>query len=268
MPEEPNAITLPAFDVSEGVALITLNRPKKLNAIDYGTIDALIRMLDLFEIEDHVRVVIITGAGDAFCAGADIADFAASVKAGVDVALREFVRRGQALTRRIESYPKPIIAAVNGIAYGGGCEVIEACALAIASSQARFAKPEIKLGFPPPFGGTQRLPRLIGRRRALKLILTGDAISADEALEIGLINEVVPPAQLLPRCRELAQQLANRPAVAVSACLAAVTRGINLTIDEGLAVEASQFARAAGTTDIQEGIEAFLEKRPPQFTGR
>jgi enoyl-CoA hydratase len=268
MGQEERAVTLPTFDAFEGVAIITLNRPHKLNALDYETIDALMRLFDLFEIEDHVKVLIITGEGEAFCAGADIASFATSVEAGVEVALREFVRRGQALTRHIENYPKPIIAAVNGIAYGGGCEIMEACALAIASSTARFAKPEIKLGFPPPFGGTQRLPRLVGRRRALKLILTGDAISADEALQIGLINEVAPPAHLLPRCRKLALQIADRPAIAVETCLTAVTRGVNLSIDEGLAVEASQFARAAATQDAREGIRAFIEKRPPRFTGR
>lgn len=262
----PQAQPLP--EIADGVAIIVLNRPHKLNALDYATIDGLMALFDTFEADETVRAVIVTGAGDAFSAGADIAGFSASVSAGVEIALRDFVRRGQALTRRIENYPKPVIAAVNGLAFGGGCEVAEACALAIASTAARFAKPEINLGFPPPFGGTQRLPRLVGRRRALAMILTGEAISAEEAHRIGLVNEVVAPDALLPRCRAIAKRIAEKPPVAVAASLAAVTRGLNLSIDEGLAVEASQFARAAATADIHERIAAFLEKRSARAQDR
>lgn len=254
--------------VEGSIATLTLNRPAKLNALNYATIDGIQRHLDAIERDDAIRIVILTGAGDkAFSAGADIAGFSSSVEAGVATAMREFVGRGQALTKRIENFSKPIIAAVNGIAFGGGCEVVEACPLAIAGEHARFAKPEINLGFPPPFGGTQRLPRHIGRKRALQLILTGDSISAEEAARIGLINEVVPASLLLARTRELAATIIGKSPVAVSACLASVTRGINLSIDEGLAVEANQFAQIVHTHDIREGINAFLERRPAHFSG-
>jgi len=256
------------IDVKDQIATLTLNRPAKLNALNYATIDGIQQHLDAIERDDSIRIVILTGSGDkAFSAGADIAGFSSSVEAGVAIAMREFVGRGQALTKRVENFPKPIIAAVNGIAFGGGCEVVEACPLAIASAHARFAKPEINLGFPPPFGGTQRLPRHIGRKRALQLILTGDSISAEEAARIGLVNEVVASDRLLVRARELAATIIGKSPIAVSACLASVTRGINLSIDEGLAVEANQFAQIVHTHDIREGINAFLERRPAHFNG-
>ena len=256
------------IEIAGKIATLTLNRPAKLNALDYATIDELQKHLDSIERDEAIRVVILTGAGEkAFSAGADIAGFSASVEAGVTTAMREFVGRGQALTRRVENFPKPIIAAVNGLAFGGGCEVVEACPLAIASEAARFAKPEINLGFPPPFGGTQRLPRHIGRKRALQLILTGEQISAQEAARIGLINEVVPAPRLLVRARELAATIIGKSPIAVSACLASVTRDINLSIEEGLAVEANQFARIVHSHDVREGIDAFLEHRPPHFNG-
>jgi enoyl-CoA hydratase/carnithine racemase len=258
----------PLLSVDDGIAIIRFNRPEKLNAVNYLTIDALMTFLDLIEVEDSVRVVILTGSGKAFSAGADIVEFAGSVGRGVEAASREFVRRGQTLTRRIENFPKPIIAAVNGIAYGAGCEIMEACHLAIAAEEAGLAKPEINLGFPPPYGGTQRLPRHVGRKRALQMILTGDPISAEEARRIGLVNEVVPAADLMGRALTLAKRVIEKSPLAVSACLASVTRGINLPIDEGLAVEASQFARMVPTRDIQEGIGAFIQKRAAQFTGR
>src|SRR5919204_2696931 len=176
-------------ETTDGVALLTLNRPGKLNALDYALVDALSAALDAAEADGRVRVVILTGAGDrAFSAGADIAEFARSVDAGMEPALRDFVRRGQALTRRIENLSKPVIVAVNGIAFGAGCEITEAAPLAIASDRAQFAKPEIRLGFPPPFGGTQRLPRLVGRKRALQMILTAEPIDAQQAAQIGLVN--------------------------------------------------------------------------------
>lgn len=260
---EPDRILI---EVSEQVATISLNRPEKLNAIDNRMISALMTSLGDIESDDTIRAIILTGAGSrAFSAGADIQGIAKKVNAGIEIALREFVRPGQTLTKRIETFPKPIIAAVNGLAYGGGCEVVEACPLAIASTTATFAKAEINLGFPPPFGGTQRLPRLVGRKRALAMLLTGDPIPAAEAARIGLVNEVVPHEQLMPRARALARRIAEKSATAVTACLEAVTRGINLTIDEGLAVEASQFARMAPTDDIREGISAFLERRRPVF---
>ena len=249
-------------DTRDGIAVLTLHRPDKLNALDYALIDALAAALDDLEADPAVRAVILTGAGDrAFSAGADIAEFAGSIEGGVEKALREFVRRGQRLTRQIEAYPKPLIAAVNGIAFGAGCEITEAAPLALATDRARFAKPEIRLGFPPPFGGTQRLPRLVGRKRALQMILTAEPIDAHQAASIGLINRVVEHGALLPEARLLAAQIARHSPAAVAACLRSVTRGLNLSIDEGLAVEATQFASMVPTSDIRQGIHAFLSRR-------
>jgi enoyl-CoA hydratase/carnithine racemase len=252
----------------QAAALITLNRPEKLNALNYALIDRLQEVLDDVEIDQEVRAVVLTGAGDrAFSAGADIAGFAPSVRAGAEVALREFVRRGQRLTSRIEGFPKPIIVAVNGLAHGGGCEITEAAPLAIASDQAEFCKAEIRLGFAPPFGGTQRLPRLVGRKRALHMLLTAEPIGAGTALAYGLVNEVVPHSRLIAAAVALADKIAGMSPLAVSACLGSVTRGINVPIDEGLAIEAGHFARMIATRDITEGIDAWLEKRAPRFTG-
>ena len=249
-------------ETSDGVVLFTLNRPDKLNALDYGLVDALSAALDGAEADPTVRAVILTGAGDrAFSAGADIAGFARSVEAGVEPALRDFVRRGQALTRRIENLSKPVIVAVNGIAFGAGCEITEAAPLSLASERAQFAKPEIRLGFPPPFGGTQRLPRLVGRKRALRMILTAEPIDAREAQRIGLVNAVVEHGRLLSEARALAAQVARHSAAAVAACLRSVTRGLNVSIDEGLAIEAMQFGAMVPTQDVREGIRAFLDRR-------
>ena len=250
------------------VALLTLNRPDKLNALDYPLIDRLMGLLDTIETDDGVRAVVLTGAGErAFSAGADIACFAPSVRRGQAAALREFVRRGQRMTSRIESFPKPIIVAVNGLAHGGGCEITEAAPLAIASERAEFCKAEINLGFAPPFGGSQRLPRLIGRKRALRMILTAEPITAEAACRFGLVNEVVRHDDLRDTAFALAHRIAEKSPLAVAACLGSVTRGINVPIDEGLAIEASYFARMVGTPDIEEGIAAWLDKRRPRFAG-
>ncbi len=254
--------------IDRAVALLTLNRPDKLNALNYSLIDRLTRLLDAVEADDGVRVVILTGAGDrAFSAGADIAEFAPSVRSGAAAALRDFVQRGQRLTARIETFPKPIIVAVNGLAYGGGSEITEAAPLAIASERAKFCKSEISLGFAPPFGGSQRLPRLIGRKRALRMILTGEPIGAWKARDFGLVNDVVPHDRLYEEAFHLAHVIAEKSPLALAACLNSVTRGINLPIDEGLAVEAGHFARMVPTKDIEEGISAWLDKRKPHFTG-
>jgi enoyl-CoA hydratase/carnithine racemase len=250
------------------IALLTLNRPERLNALNYELIDRLVSLLDAIECDEAVRVVILTGQGRAFSAGADIAGFAPNVRQGPEVALREFVRRGQRMTARIETFPKPIIVAVNGLAHGGGSEITEAAPLAIASDRAEFCKAEISLGFAPPFGGSQRLPRLIGRKRALRMILTGEPISAAKACEFGLINEVVPHNRLLDEAFQLGGKLAEKSPRALAACLGSVTRGLNVSIDEGLAIEASYFARMVGTPDIEEGMSAFLEKRKPRFATR
>jgi enoyl-CoA hydratase/carnithine racemase len=251
------------------VALVTLNRPEKLNALDYALIDRLMTVLDAIEEDDRSRAIVLTGAGErAFSSGADIACFASSVRRGQAAAMREFVRRGQRMTARIESFPKPVIAAVNGLAHGGGCEMVEAAPLALASARAEFCKAEINLGFAPPFGGSQRLPRLIGRERALRMILTAEPIGAAEAHSVGLVNEVVAHEDLLDAAIALAHTIAAKSPLAVAACLGRVTRGINVPIDEGLAIEANYFARMVGTPDIEEGLSAWLERRTPRFTRR
>ncbi|MCK9908687.1 crotonase/enoyl-CoA hydratase family protein [Microbacteriaceae bacterium K1510] len=266
MPKSPDTVLRQDDD---RIALLTLNRPDKLNALNYELIDRLSTHLDAIEADDSVRVVILTSAGErAFSAGADIAEFAPSVRKGAPAALREFVQRGQRLTARIETFPKPIIVAVNGLAYGGGSEITEAAPLAIASERAQFCKAEITLGFAPPFGGSQRLPRLIGRKRALRMILTGEPIGAWKARDFGLINEVVPHDKLYEEAFRLARVIAEKSPLAIAACLGSVTRGINVPIDEGLAIEASAFARMVPTKDIEEGISAWLGRRRPQFTGR
>src|SRR4051812_15514311 len=187
------------YEARGAVALLTFNRPEKLNALNFALIDQLMQQLDAIEDDRSVEAIIPTGSGErAFSAGADIAEFSESVRQGADVAVKSFVRRGQAMTARMEAFPKPIIAAVNGIAFGGGCEITEAVHLAVASEKASFAKPEINIGIPPTFGGTQRLPRLAGRKRALEYLLTGDAFTAQRAYDLGLINRVVPPAEVMP----------------------------------------------------------------------
>lgn len=250
-----------------GIAILTLNRPEKLNALSYDLLDRLAEWLDTLELDAGVRALVITGAGEAFSAGADIAGFAPSVAAGGETALRDFCRRGQDVTRRLEGYPKPIVAAVNGLAYGGGCEIAEAMALTVASDEARFCKAEIRLGLLPVFGGTQRLPRLVGRKRALEMILTGEPIDAHRAHEIGLVNRVVPRHRVLPEAIALAASIARFPPVAVEACLNSVNRGLEVALDEGLAIEASEFARTLPGGDLAEGIAAFLGKRTPCFPG-
>ncbi|MGE6786535.1 crotonase/enoyl-CoA hydratase family protein [Ensifer adhaerens] len=250
------------MQISEGIALLTLNRPQKLNALNYELIDRLMSLLDQIEVNDAVGAVIITGAGDrAFSAGGDIHEFSESVAKGVNPAVRDFVRRGQRLTARLEAFPKPVIAAVNGIAYGGGCEITEAVHLAVASERARFAKPEIKLGMPPTFGGTQRLPRLAGRKRALELLLTGEDFLADRALEMGVVNAVVPHDDLLPAACDLARRIMAHSPLAVRAIITAVTRGLNMSISEGLLVESEQFAQMVPTDDLADALAAWKGRR-------
>lgn len=252
----------------DAIAVLTLNRPQKLNALNYATNDRLLALLDTIEDDPVIRAVILTGAGDrAFSAGADIHEFAESINAGVDVAVKEFCKRGQTMTARLEAFPKPIIAAVNGIAFGGGCEITEAVHLAIASNKASFAKPEINIAIPPTFGGTQRLPRLAGRKRALELLLTGDTFSPECACAAGLVNKVVPHDQLLPAAFELAERILRHSPLAVSRIITAVTRGINTTIEEGLLIEREQFARMAATRDVKEGLNAWIERRAPAYEG-
>jgi enoyl-CoA hydratase/carnithine racemase len=256
------------LDIDSEIALVTLNRPEKLNALSFDLIDRLTAILDTVEADTAVRAVILTGAGErAFSAGADIHEFSTRVARGVDVAVRDFVRRGQAMTARLESFPKPIIAAVNGLAFGGGCEITEAAHLAVASDRAVFAKSEIKLAMPPTFGGTQRLPRLVGRKRGLELLLTGEPIAAARAYDIGLVNMVVPHAELLQHARALAARIVRHAPGAVAGILAAVSRGLNVGVAEGLLIESEQFARLVPTQDLRDGLAAWMA-RAPQTSGR
>lgn len=257
------------FEIRQEIALLTLNRPEKLNALNYETNDRLMHLLDTIEAQDGVRAVILTGAGErAFSAGGDIHEFSGSVDKGPKAAVEDFVRRGQTMTARLEAFPKPVIAAVNGIAFGGGCEITEAVHLAVASDKALFAKPEINLGMPPTFGGTQRLPRLAGRKRALELLLTGDPFSPERAREIGLVNAIVPAADLLPAAFEMAGRILRHSSLAAASIIKAVTQGLNLTIADGLKLESDQFARIVPSHDIREGLDAWMERRKPHYLGR
>jgi enoyl-CoA hydratase len=245
----------------ESVAILSFERSTKLNALNYELVDAIVRALNEIEQQDQVRAVVLTGSGSAFSAGADIHEFSQDVAQGVDMAYRQFVRRGQGMTRRIESFPKPVISAVNGLAYGGGCEIVEATHLSLAVPEARFAKAEIALGMPPCFGGTQRLPRLIGRKRALHMILTAEPISAEEARQVGLINGVVSQEGLIDEAVSLGLRIAGFAPGAVASCLHAVTRGLNTTIDEGLAIEAEAFLRMVPTEALRQGLHTFINSR-------
>jgi enoyl-CoA hydratase len=257
------------LEMRGAVAVVTLNRPEKLNALNYALIDRLMQILDQVEDDIDVRAVVLTGAGDrAFSAGADIPEFSESVKQGPDAATKAFVRRGQAMTARMEAFPKPMIAAVNGIAFGGGCEIVEAVHLALASNKAMFGKPEINIGIPPTFGGTQRLPRLVGRKRALEYLLTGDPFSPQRAFEMGLVNKVVAHDELLPASIALAERIHRHSPLATSRIISAVTRGLNATIAEGLAIESEQFARMVPTHDLREALDAWIARRTPSYQGR
>jgi len=252
------------FQVADRIATITVNRPDKLNALN----DALMRELgvaiDEARDRDDVGAVLLTGAGPkAFVAGADIGEIAA--QGPVDGKARAL--EGQRVFRRLERCGKPVVAAVNGFALGGGCELAMACHLRVAAEGARFGQPEVKLGIGPGYGGTVRLPRLVGRGRALELLLTGAMIDAQEAFRIGLVNRVVPAERLLPESEQLLTAiLANGP-LAIQACLEAVDTGLDLGLDEALLLEANLFGLLSGTADMREGTAAFLAKRPPRFTG-
>ncbi len=232
------------------IALLTLNRPSKLNALNYATNDRLLSLLDEIEADEAIGAVVVTGAGDrAFSAGGDIHEFAESIRQGAEEAVRAFCRRGQQMTARFEAFSKPVIAAV-------------------ASEQAIFAKPEINIGIPPTFGGTQRLSRLAGRKRALELLLTGDTFGPQRAHELGLVNRVVPAEDLLPAAFELAERILQHSPLAAARIISAVTRGINTTIEEGLLIEREQFARMCATADVHEGLDAWIERRTPVYQGR
>jgi len=252
------------LDVAERVATITVNRPDKLNALSDATIRELGEAIAQARAEDAVGGIILTGAGRAFVAGADIAELSRHDGAGA----RALALAGHAVFRQFEASPKPTIAAVNGFALGGGCELAMACHVRIAADVAKFGQPEVKLGLVPGYGGTQRLPRLVGKGRALQLLLTGELIDAAEAHRIGLVNAVVPGAELLDAARRmLGQMLANAP-LALAGCIEAVNAGLDRELDDALALEAEHFGRLAETADMREGTAAFLGKRAPAFLGR
>jgi enoyl-CoA hydratase len=249
------------------VALVTLNRPEKLNALNNELIGALIAALDDMEADRSVRAIVITGAGRAFSAGADIAEFEPHMKAGPAEAIARFMRPGHRMTRRVETFPKPIIAAVNGLAFGGGCELVEATHLALAADTAVFSKAEINIGIIPTFGGTQRLPRNVGPKAATELILTGRRFDAKEAFRLGLVNRIVAGSDLLNEALALANELAAKPALTLAAALWAIHHGADAPIDAGLTIEEAAFARIVPTHDANEGVTAFLQKRRPKFLG-
>src|SRR6202451_4021851 len=253
------------YDKKGPIAYVTLNRPKVLNALNKATIQELRAAFEDARDDSGVRGVILTGAGEkAFAAGADIAEIVNNTA----VEAEEATRRGQGLTDLIEKLAKPVIAAVNGFALGGGCELAMACTIRIASESAKFGQPEVKLGVMPGYGGTQRMPRLVGRGRALKIILSGDIIEAAEAYRIGLVDELAPNAQLIERAETLLKKIITNAPLSVKYALEAVNKGLETSVAEGLLIEASLFAVCASTDDKKEGTSAFLEKRAPKFQGK
>jgi len=250
--------------VQDRIATLTVNRPDKLNALNAATIGELGAAIEEVQARDDVAAAILTGAGRAFVAGADISELTGiSALEG-----RRLARRGQEIFRKFETSHKPTVAAVNGFALGGGCELAMSCQIRIASEAAKFGQPEVKLGLIPGYGGTQRLPRLVGRGRALQLLLTGEMIDAQEAYRIGLVNRVVPADQLLAAATAMIQQMLMNAPLGLAACIDVVDRGLQLPLDDALALEASQFGVLISTTDTAEGTRAFIEKRLPRFQGK
>src|SRR3954470_22154354 len=259
------ALETVVYEKKGPIAYVTVNRPKVLNALSHQTWADLRTAFEEARDDADVRGVILRGAGDkAFIAGADISELA-HVTA---VEAERSSSFGQAVLNVVENLGKPVIAAINGFALGGGCETAMACTIRIAAENAKFGQPEVKLGLLPGGGGTQRLPRLVGKGRALQLILTGGIITAAEAYRIGLVNEVVPPAQLIARAEAILNEIFSNAPLAVKFSLQAVNDGMESTLAEGLALEASYFGLCAGTEDKKEGTAAFLEKRKPQYQGR
>jgi enoyl-CoA hydratase len=253
------------FEVNEKIARITFNRPNVLNALNRKTMDELGDCLKKVRADDDIRVLILTGAGEkAFIAGADINEL--SQQTPVDG--REFTLYGQEIIHRLETLGKPAIAAINGFALGGGCELALACTLRIASRNAKLGQPEVKLGIIPGYGGSQRLPRLCGRGVAHELILTGEMISAEDALRIGLVNRVVDSGELLATAETIAKKIIANAPLAVKYAMEAVEHGMEMPQEEGLYLEATLFGLCCATQDMREGTRAFLEKRPPKFEGR
>ncbi len=253
------------LSIDKKIATITINRPEKLNALNAETITELFQAFKKLSQNDSISAIILTGSGEkAFVAGADIAE----INYHDEISGRIFSSRGQKVFRLIEKMDKPVIAAINGYALGGGCELVMACHIRIASEDAKFGQPEINLGLIPGYGGTQRLPRLIGISRALYLLLTGETIDAKTAINYGLINEIVPKNKLASRVMEIAESLTSKAPVARKYILQAVNEGIDKNLDTGLNLEGELFGNICGTEDMKEGTKAFLEKREPSFSGK
>lgn len=248
---------------SNGIYQLTLSRPDKLNALNHQVITELEALIQTAKQNTNIKAILLTGEGKAFCAGADIQEIMEldAVKG------YEFATKGQAVFRQLEQLGIPSLAAVNGFAFGGGCELAMACSLRIASSNAQFGQPEVKLGVIPGYGGTQRLARLIGKGRALDLCLTGRRIDAEQALAYGLVTEVTAPEQLLPRAEEILNTILAMGPLAITSVLEVVDRGYDMNLDEALAFEAIHFGRLCATADKLEGTRAFVEKRPANFKG-
>lgn len=252
------------YQLEDQIALLTLNRPAKRNALSAELFEDLFHKLTDLSIDKNLRVLILTGAGDAFCAGTDISELTDLTEAQA----LQVSARGQKLCDSIESFPVPVIAAINGIAAGGGCELALACHLRIGSNNARFSLPETRLGLIPAYGGTQRLSRDIAVARALELMLAGNELDAASALQLGLLNRMVDHDRLLVESQALAKQIASLAPLAIRACLKAVSEGLKLPFEEGLKLERELFASLFATEDANEGTRAFLEKRAPVFKGK
>jgi enoyl-CoA hydratase len=252
------------FDLAGGIARVTINRPDKLNALNGTVIAELDEAVERIRTESAIQAVLLTGAGTkAFVAGADIGEIGG--QGAIEGQARALA--GQRMMRRLEQCGKPVVAAVNGFALGGGCELAMACHLRVASEGARFGQPEVKLGIGPGYGGTVRLPRLVGRGRALELLLTGAMIDAQEAWRIGLVNRVVPADQLLAESERMLRTILENGPLAIRACLELVDAGLDMPVDEALRLEAAYFGLLSATADMREGTSAFLEKRKAVFTG-
>ncbi|ASS73796.1 crotonase [Tumebacillus algifaecis] len=253
------------FEVRDGVGIITLNRPKALNALNSALLDEMGALLDDIAKNEAIHVVVITGGGEkAFAAGADIAE----MQNFTAIEGRTFSVSGMKNISKLETIPQPTIAAVNGFALGGGCEVVMACDIRIASTKAKFGQPEVNLGVTPGFGGTQRLPRLVGPAIAKELLFTGDVIGAERAYQIGLVNQVVEPEELLNKALEMAQKIASKGQLAVRMSKQGVNEGMNMDLSRALQYESELFGLSFSTEDQKEGMAAFLEKRQAEFKGR
>ena len=252
-------------EIRDGVLWLTLNRPEKLNALNRATLGEISDVFESVGDDDDVWAVVVTGAGEkAFVAGADIGE----LNTLGPVEAKEFALRGQAIFRRIECLTKPVVAAVNGFALGGGCELAMACHLRVATSNAVFGQPEVKLGLIPGYAGTQRLCRIVGRGVAMELVLTGRIIDADEALRIGLVTKVVPAEELTAAAEKLAKTLKGKGPLALRAAMEVINQGYDLGFDDACRLEANMFGVLCATEDMKEGTGAFLEKRKPDFKGK